>query len=1859
MSIRSISIPGVKVTEKDQIPVAGSNLEVDSSYKVSAAIRSESQSVSIDVNEKSIIELKFEDDTIWICSPDTLNDVFPEAKSSSRAGGADLVIPSSLKRESERGFFTDVLLSQISIFNKSKFLKNKVHDLAKDLEEKLLNNSPGLFITDRNIRLSQIRDSKKDEPFLLFIHGTCSSTEGSYKKVTPEVWSAISSIYSENNILAFQHETLTKSPLDNVHDLVKELPEGAVLDLITYSRGGIVGDILARFCSKQFGNKGFSDIELTCLVKSGPLTIMDTVKSIREIVKAKAITVRKHIRVASPSAGTILASSRLDWFFNITMNLSGIATAQLSNPIFLAFKDLISAIVESRNDTSVLPGLEAMNPDSDFVKAFNNYAAPHEQDRVQSEDSLFVIAGNSKPGFNLKSLLTLASRLFYWENNDLVVNTDSMYCGTKRLAPAKYYLDEKDNVNHFNYFVNSNTSGAIISALKAKENEIPAQFRSSIPGRLTDKDRSAALKIEGGDYERFEISGKKPIVVLIPGIMGSNLYSEDDKIWINYSSLILGKLEKIRIGNKITAKSLMRSSYSEIGDYLSKDYDVYTFPYDWRMSLQDSAVKLDKVLNDLMKNGQPVKVIAHSMGGVLFREFILNHKDTWKTLNNSAGFQLVMLGVPWKGSHKIAQVLTGIDSTVRMLSRIDLAHSVKDLVGLFAKCPGVLSLLPLSDDEKNNYTKTATWQSMLKTAGIIKENEKPADVGLDANELGRFAEFKKRSLENIPNIDLSKAVYVAGKDDSTPSDYQIVNEYGFEELYFLSTGEGDGSVTWETGIPEQLKNEGRVYYVEYCVHGQLANEPRIFRAISDLLKNGSTTAISRNRPVVRSAERSFRAPIVTDFDISEEGLDNALFGKRRTTKKKGEETEIKVIVTNGHLKYATLPLLVGHFNRDGIVHAEKALDKCVGGELSQRHRVGLYPGEAGSSEVLFTRHGMFKGTIVIGLGEQESFSAYQLSRAVEIGVCDYLLKINSKRNTNLDVKDLGDYKGISSLLICSDYAGLTIESSVSSIIRGVADANRKISDLLSNDPILIETLEFVEIYRDRALSCFYSIKRLIDEKTTEARIALLQNTINTRPGARQRLLTEQKEDWWTRITVRQANMKELIIQRRIASITEEDSTKQTDVKEPFISTRKLLTFSVSTGGAREEQKELIINTGILGGLLEEYSRRNNWSTDLAKTIFELILPNEFKSILKRQSNISWIVDKYTASIPWEMLHDVATSSNPVSVNAGMVRQLTTQNYRTVIRYNSNLNALVIADPHLEEYKGASQLPGANEEGRVVSKLLEENGFRTTRLIGSKSALIIESIFSSDYNIIHLAGHGIYKPECPEESGMLIGNNIFLTSNEINQMSTVPELVFINCCYIGKIEGEGDELYRDRLKLAANIGTQLIENGVKAVVAAGWAVNDSAAKVFTEAFYKHMFDGCAFGDSIRLARKLIYENYPGTNTWGAYQCYGDQFYRFKGRFKASQSSASYVVSEEAEIELVNILNELESGDYFLESSLTQLEEISGNIDKTELRNAVITATEGAIYYKLYEYEKAIEKFGSLLTVEPATFSIGTLERYANVRSKMLAAKAQTVQDKQELIEKMNIVIKDLQMLLKIGENSKRLSLMGSAYKRKAMLYAGEKEISECVILSAFYYYKAYEKLNESDRQWPFSFLNWIVLESIVVLLDPKRKWGKPVSVTIDGKLEQYELPSKETVKKKLNEFINKSESEYLTQKSYWEFINRTNSHLTLRLFDFDDLLKDELGGLEAKGKKKSKVSEADTTLDKTIDQQKKEIMDKYIEVWRESGAMLDKMTELEHLDFIISALSAARNPNSSLDNLKKLVTRLREDFDKILNSRKTN
>ena len=847
------------------------------------------------------------------------------------------------------------------------------------------------------------------------------------------------------------------------------------------------------------------------------------------------------------------------------------------------------------------------------------------------------------------------------------------------------------------------------------------------------------------------------------------------------------------------------------------------------------------------------------MGGVLVRDFILHHNDTWKLLNKSAGFRLLFLGSPLGGSFRIPYVLFGKDPIIDKLSKIDIFNTKKDLLKIFSAFPGLLSLLPLTDGDNNDFAKTKTWKRMSEALGEAKWPI-PSD-----KDLSQFESYRKFINDHSANIDYTNAVYIAGRDKSTPSGYEV-DENG--ELIFLSTGAGDQSVTWESGIPQKMTENNLVYYADVS-HGALANEPVLFKAIDEILAYGSTLLLKKNRPVIRATEESFKTPDANDFDLTPEGIENTILGLGNEQVSQEGMSPLRVSISNGDLKYSSYPLLAGHFINDGILYAEKAIDYNMKGVLMERYLLGIYPGEIGTSEVIITGQKDFNGAIIVGLGEPGSLTGYQLSLSVEQGVAKYLLDINSSTSHFQNLSNNRNI-GISSLAIACSYGGLSVEKSLRAVVMGVQNANNKIKHTLGEDAKAVTHIEFVEQYQDRALGCLYVLHEMVQEEDQALNVVFEKKKIKKLLGSKERLPIDITDEWWTRIHVK---LKEY----ELKEVTKGRS------KEGMI---RGLQFNISTGGARDEQRDLFTSREIIQELIDDMSGNNQWTPQLAKTIFELLVPNDFKEQLKKQANINWIVDKETASYPWELLQDSTHNARPLCVNAGMVRQLATEHYRVKIKSVTKNSALIIADPDLKGF--VNQLQGALEEGELVAGIFEKAEFNAKKISRGSAAEIIQALFSDEYKIVHLAGHGVFNEDPAKGSGMVIGNNVFLSTREISQMSSVPELVFVNCCHLGKTDGAAEAFYRHRFKLAANIGTQLIENGVKVVIAAGWAVDDAAALDFTKVFYEYMFGGDEFGRAIQEAREITYEKYKYSNTWGAYQCYGDQFLYLANHFEKAKT-----------------------------------------------------------------------------------------------------------------------------------------------------------------------------------------------------------------------------------------------------------------------------------------------------------------------------------------------------------------------------------
>ena len=148
--------------------------------------------------------------------------------------------------------------------------------------------------------------------------------------------------------------------------------------------------------------------------------------------------------------------------------------------------------------------------------------------------------------------------------------------------------------------------------------------------------------------------------------------------------------------------------------------------------------------------------------------------------------------------------------------------------------------------------------------------------------------------------------------------------------------------------------------------------------------------------------------------------------------------------------------------------------------------------------------------------------------------------------------------------------------------------------------------------------------------------------------------------------------------------------------------------------------------------------------------------------------------------------------------------------------------------------------------------MRDSGFEAKPLIAESGTKVVQALFATSYRVVHLAGHGVYEWPLGDGTdatvtGMVLGNGMYLTAGEVGQMRQVPELVVVNCCHLGSMgptgpttpSGRGSSarasgspgVRPDRApgnyhRLAASFATELIDIGVRAVVACGWAVDDA-------------------------------------------------------------------------------------------------------------------------------------------------------------------------------------------------------------------------------------------------------------------------------------------------------------------------------------------------------------------------------------------------------------------------------------------------
>jgi hypothetical protein len=345
---------------------------------------------------------------------------------------------------------------------------------------------------------------------------------------------------------------------------------------------------------------------------------------------------------------------------------------------------------------------------------------------------------------------------------------------------------------------------------------------------------------------------------------------------------------------------------------------------------------------------------------------------------------------------------------------------------------------------------------------------------------------------------------------------------------------------------------------------------------------------------------------------------------------------------------------------------------------------------------------------------------------------------------------------------------------------------------------------------------------------------------------------------------------------RGAVVTEQKSRVQPDTLEQALKElNQLLQRDVMTAGSLRDLRSIggLLGEDIfqaLGGRLEAERMAARAESPDATPHLQLQIPRELM--------------KY----PWELLHyrgqwlgERYAMGRQVFMETGLSR-------RVPARRQGRVRPLVIGGPLLESDKWP-QLPGARDEAEQVAGWFERNARRAGSIIdfdrardahigcrvtrADVRAWLREGDGEDHYDIVHFAGHGLFRSSDPETSAWILSDGELWSleiRNTLAEHAAPPWLVFANACEAGMDASAPRRGYHDNV---FGLATAFINQGVAAYIAPLWPIDDLLAQYIALDFYRELLcERATLGEALRrakaAARRAAYpdRDHDGAGAW---------------------------------------------------------------------------------------------------------------------------------------------------------------------------------------------------------------------------------------------------------------------------------------------------------------------------------------------------------------------------------------------------------
>lgn len=342
-------------------------------------------------------------------------------------------------------------------------------------------------------------------------------------------------------------------------------------------------------------------------------------------------------------------------------------------------------------------------------------------------------------------------------------------------------------------------------------------------------------------------------VVVVPGLLGSRLCretadGEQQVVWGTVASITQFPTLAYDPGDTQTQPCGLIREISYLGVYKQEVYagfvdrlhdegyregeDLFLFDYDWRLSVFDNARILADFIDQNIARGESVDLVAHSMGGLISRAYILEEGGD-RRVN-----RLITAGTPLRGSVEVFDLLENGWGTANLFM-----GGIEGFRRTMLTFPSTFDLIPRYDGCCGDAGSRQADFNMDQPEDWARLNWK----GVDADNLPDLAAARERQMHIQEVIEQAlpahiEDIIVIGIDQRTPEQYRIDYQSQDEaQLQIETSWGGDGVVMRDSAV---LDNR-HVFPTSFATHQAILNEVSAQDFVVTALDVGAETAVER------------------------------------------------------------------------------------------------------------------------------------------------------------------------------------------------------------------------------------------------------------------------------------------------------------------------------------------------------------------------------------------------------------------------------------------------------------------------------------------------------------------------------------------------------------------------------------------------------------------------------------------------------------------------------------------------------------------------------------------------------------------------------------------------------------------------------------------------------------------------------------------------------------------------------------------------------------------------------------------------------------------------------------------------------